>query len=206
MCSTDVLIIYWWRTSQIFAWYMLKFVHFMPGPAFTTHSPWYGDDFRITGHIFKRVNNAHLLCFFVKNLNTLKKYSNCWWFEAPRRLCAITVMWPQDIDGIWCDESFRARISQEGLQPMMASSNGNIFRVTCHLCGEFTGHRWLPLTKASDADFDVFFELRTNKRLSKQSFSEFFQPNRAITELQRHTETQAHPCHKPHPFLLKEIS
>ena len=35
---------------------------------------------------------------------------------------------------------------------MMASSNGNIFRVTGHLCGEFTGHRWIPHTKASDAE------------------------------------------------------
>ena len=26
--------------------------------------------------------------------------------------------------------------------PMMTSSNGNIFRVTGPLCGEFTGHRW----------------------------------------------------------------
>ena len=35
---------------------------------------------------------------------------------------------------------------------MMTSSNGNIFRVTGHLCGEFTGHRWIPRTKASDAE------------------------------------------------------
>ena len=34
---------------------------------------------------------------------------------------------------------------------MMTSSNGNIFRVTGPLCGEFTGHRWIPLTQASDA-------------------------------------------------------
>ena len=33
---------------------------------------------------------------------------------------------------------------------MMTSSNGNIYRVTGHLCGEFTGHRWIPRTKASD--------------------------------------------------------
>ena len=26
----------------------------------------------------------------------------------------------------------------------MTSSNGNIFRVTGPLCGEFTGHRWIP--------------------------------------------------------------
>ena len=32
---------------------------------------------------------------------------------------------------------------------MMTSSNGNIFRVTGHLCGEFTGPRWIPRTKAN---------------------------------------------------------
>ena len=35
---------------------------------------------------------------------------------------------------------------------MMTSSNGYIFRVTGHLCGEFTGPRWIPHTKASDAE------------------------------------------------------
>ena len=34
---------------------------------------------------------------------------------------------------------------------MMTSSNGSIFRVTGHLYGEFTGTRWVPHTKASDA-------------------------------------------------------
>ena len=38
----------------------------------------------------------------------------------------------------------------------MTSSNGNIFRVTGHLCGEFTCHRWIPLTKASDAELWCF--------------------------------------------------
>ena len=28
----------------------------------------------------------------------------------------------------------------------MTSSNGNIFRVTGHLCGELTGHQWIPHT------------------------------------------------------------
>ena len=40
---------------------------------------------------------------------------------------------------------------------MMTSSNGNIFRVTGHLCGEFTGPRWIPHTKASDAELWCFF-------------------------------------------------
>ena len=39
---------------------------------------------------------------------------------------------------------------------MMTSSNGNIFRVTGHLCGEFTGPRWIPHTKASDAELLMF--------------------------------------------------
>ena len=39
---------------------------------------------------------------------------------------------------------------------MMTSSNGNIFRVTGHLCREFTGHRWIPRTMASNAKFWCF--------------------------------------------------
>ena len=45
-----------------------------------------------------------------------------------------------------------------------------LFRVTGHLCGEFTGPLWIPHTKAREVEFDVFFDLRLNKRLSKQSW------------------------------------
>ena len=38
------------------------------------------------------------------------------------------------------------------------TSNGNIFRVTDTLCRELTAHWWIPLTKASDTEFDVFFD------------------------------------------------
>ena len=38
----------------------------------------------------------------------------------------------------------------------MTSSNGNIFRVTGPLCGDYTGHRWIPFTKASDAELWYF--------------------------------------------------
>ena len=43
-------------------------------------------------------------------------------------------------------------VAQQTYISMMTSSNGNIFRVTGHLCGEFTGPRWIPHTKASDAE------------------------------------------------------
>ena len=61
---------------------------------------------------------------------------------------------------------------------MMTSSNGNIFRVTDHLCGEFTGHRWIPCTKASDAEAELWCFLWSapeNKRSSKQSRSWWFE-------------------------------
>ena len=53
--------------------------------------------------------------------------------------------------------------------PMITSSNGNIFRVTGHLCGEFNSQR--PVTRS----FDAFFDLRLNKRLSKQSWGWWFE-------------------------------
>ena len=40
---------------------------------------------------------------------------------------------------------------------MMTSSNGNIFRVTGYLCGEFTGHRWIPAQRPVARSFGVFF-------------------------------------------------
>ena len=72
-----------------------------------------------------------------------------------------------------------------GCQPavttrMMTSSNGNIFRVTGHLCGEFTGHR----------NFDVFFDLRLNKRLSKQSRGWWFET--PVCPLWRHCNAHEH--------------
>ena len=63
----------------------------------------------------------------------------------------------------------------------MTSSNGNVFRVTGHLCGEFTGHRWIPRTKANDAELWFFFDLCLNKRLSKQSWGWWFEtPSRPL--------------------------
>ena len=54
---------------------------------------------------------------------------------------------------------------------MIESSNGNIYRVTGHLCGKFTDHRhkgqWCGVTRS----FDVFVDLRRHERhewLSKQ--------------------------------------
>ena len=69
-------------------------------------------------------------------------------------------------NGIPCEEyrhllehvtsSRREHMLLEKAGDMMTSSNGNIFRVTGYLCGEFTGPRWIPHTKASDAELWCF--------------------------------------------------
>ena len=51
---------------------------------------------------------------------------------------------------------------------MKTSSNRSIFRVTGLLCGEFTGPGEFPTQRPVARSFDVFFDLRLNKRLSKQ--------------------------------------
>ena len=55
---------------------------------------------------------------------------------------------------------------------MMTSSNGNIFRVSGPLCGEFNGPCEFPTQRPVTRSFDVFFDLRLNKRLSKQPWFE----------------------------------
>ena len=60
---------------------------------------------------------------------------------------------------------------------MMTSSNGNVFRVTGHspATDEIPSQR--PVTRS----FDVFFDLRLNKRLSKQSKHWWFEtPSRSL--------------------------
>ena len=64
---------------------------------------------------------------------------------------------------------------------MMASSNGNIFRVTGPLCSQVTGE--FPSQRPVTRSFDVFFDfdLRPNKRLSKQSRGWSFEtPSRSL--------------------------
>ena len=56
----------------------------------------------------------------------------------------------------------------------MTSPNGNIFRVIGPLCGEFTGPGEFPALRPVTRSFDVFFDLRLNKRLSKQPWGWWF--------------------------------
>ena len=79
-----------------------------------------------------------------------------WWIVVPKR-CCHELFWHVlfKLRHEWFDK--------------MTSSNGNVFRVTGHLCGEFTGPGEFPTQRPVTRSFGVFFELRLNKRLNKQS-------------------------------------
>ena len=57
----------------------------------------------------------------------------------------------------------------KGLIIIMRSSNGNIFSVTGTCAGNSLVTGEFPSQKPVTRSFDVFFDLRLNKRLSKQS-------------------------------------
>ena len=104
-------------------------------------------------HCSKTFKHAHLLHVFIVHLliftlNIVLNQTNTAWEDNHR----LSLGWSQ------------------GEINMMTSSNGNIFRVTGPLYGEFTGHRWIPITqKPATHSLNVVFFLRLNKRLNKQS-------------------------------------
>ena len=71
--------------------------------------------------------------------------------------------------------NIKERCPSINLGIMMTSSNGNIFRVAGPLCGEFTGPGEFPTQRPRTRSFDVFFDLRRNKPLSKQSWGWWFE-------------------------------
>ena len=92
-----------------------------------------------------------------------------WWFETPSR-------------PLWHHSNELPQFD------MMTSSNGNIFRVTGPLCGEFTGPGEFPTQRPVTRSFDVYFDLRLNKRLCKQSWGWWFET--LLCPLWRHSNEQ----------------
>ena len=64
--------------------------------------------------------------------------------------------------------SFDCSSTHEVTLRYQMSSNGNIFHVTGHLCGEFTGPGQFPTQRPVTWSFDVVLDLHLKKRLSKQ--------------------------------------
>ena len=107
-------------------------------------------------------------------------YPNEWW---PSSLTYVCVYMPQRVNSSWTWITTRKLFHWKSLRifvliaftlfnnayflfkhitkhmtwfDMMTSSNEGIFRAAGPLRGEFTGHRWIPLTGASDAELSCF--------------------------------------------------
>ena len=96
---------------------------------------------------------------------TIKKNDVC--DESPPKSWTVPETSGLEIGNVWVAFGFRLPRKQatsvgEGLQHkrirtateafMMTSSNGKIFALLGPLWGKSTGHRWIPLTKPSDAE------------------------------------------------------
>ena len=76
---------------------------------------------------------------------------------------------------VWRMTNPSKKLSFCGTKIMMTSSNGTISRVTGSLCGEFTDPGEFPAQRPGTRSLDIFFDLRPNKRLSKQPWGWWFE-------------------------------
>ena len=97
--------------------------------------------------------------------------------NLPTHMCITRPQWVNTCIGILSENKTKQNLETHlGLKTvMMTSSNANIFRVTGHLCGEFTGPGEFPAQRPVTRSFGVFFDLRLDKRLSKQSWGWWFE-------------------------------
>ena len=112
-------------------------------------------------------------------------YFNHWFlrFQKSNALVGLEDGIEEDTFLVFCGLSFMTQKlsvlmhaeSRIQLTSMMTSSNGNIFRVTGHLCGEFTGPGEFPAQMPVTRGFGAFFDLRLNNRLSKPSWGWWFE-------------------------------
>ena len=77
-----------------------------------------------------------------------------------------------------------------GCVAMMTSSNEKNSRVAGPFCVEFTGHGEFPSQRPVTRSFDVFFDPRLNKWLSKQSWGWWFETSSC--PLWRHCNDRNH--------------
>ena len=106
--------------------------------------------------IIQNINQEFCTRFVLSYLNQIQRtreyiQRNMQWYWKPR----VTIVAHYIKGKLLCHE-WRQGWQRWPLIAMMTSSNGNIFRETGPLCGEFTGGRWIPRTKASDAELWCF--------------------------------------------------
>ena len=91
-------------------------------------------------------------------------------------ICPVILEVPGDFSascggGLGCEVSYGGHHQRKVKANMIMSSNGNIFRISGHLCR----NSLVPAQKPVTWSFDVFFDLCLNKQLSKQSWGWWFE-------------------------------
>ena len=118
-----------------------------------------------------RQRNPFLLQHFERRFTLSRGGRSCIWNEG----IIVGFFNSKESFGFWWNDQ---RILQVCALSMMTSSNGKTIRVTGPLCGEFTGHRWIPRPMASDADLWCF--------LSSVPWINGWVNNREAGDLSRH--------------------
>ena len=127
---------------------MLAMIHTYLGHLFTKPTSSYG--------YMNRYNKPSRRLRFVRGipiqLNGIYLFSKCHFDAMQPKNFPVTEKrsWASGV------LSINLRRSRYCTLTMMTSSNGNTFRVTDHLCGEFTDTRWILRTKACDAELWCF--------------------------------------------------
>ena len=154
------------------------------------HCVWNHQQFDgLLNYLFKLPSKKHQSPRYQSSLRGIHRWPVDFPHEGPANMESVSVAWRHNgIDVIL--------IVKHSAIIMMTSSNGNIFRVTGHLCGEFTGLRWIPRTKASDAELWCFLWSVPDKRLSKPSRGWWSETQ--SSSLWRHSNFVAHMVNVNH--------
>ena len=121
------------------------------------------------------------IIFDLRMNKRFSKQSRGQWFETPSRSlwlhCNAGPGWKLShyLYYPFCITCNQATLPIKLTNVNMTSSNGDILRVTGPSCGEFTGTGEFPTQGSVTRSYDTFFELRLNKRLSKQPWGWWFE-------------------------------
>ena len=138
----------------------------------------------------KSIIFQHWFRYWIGADQATSRFLNQWWqvywriyasliLHELKALCSISVI----SNGVHWSHFVVWKVSHEN------PSNGNIFRVTGHCAGNSPVTGDFPAQRPMMRSFDVFFDLRLNKRLSKQSRVWWFEtPSRLLW---RHCDVSA---------------
>ena len=117
------------------------------------HEREHSADYNLYLNTLRTRQNVHRFADISKCISL--NQNSCLWYRYHRRLFLRSQL---KICHHWiiCNIFYRKSGNNHSKLIIMTSSNGNIFCVTGPLCGEFTGPRWIPHTKASDAELWCF--------------------------------------------------